>query len=353
MKLVFICGALYGGGAERFTVTMANSFGKQTEFQTYVVTEPKQKNEYVLSQNVRRVCLLRDRRLIGDALAVWQFLKSNNIDIAVGIGIYANLVLSLANIHLKTKVIISERNDPKHDHLSWKSKALRKLLYPRSDFYVFQTEGAKRFYSKKIQDRSIVIHNPVRSDLPLKSEVCNKEIVAIGRLLPQKNYSMLLKAFQLVHDKHEQYILRIFGEGNDQADLEKLSMKLHIEDFVKFEGFCMNVHQKIIDSDIYVISSDFEGMPNALMEAMAMGFPVVSTDCPSGGPAELIVDGENGLLVKVGDPMDMAEKINALIENQKMKKKLAKQGMAIRQTHNEEDILVRWQDFIFSCIHTK
>ncbi len=351
MKIALVCSSLYGGGAERFTVTMANRFSQEQGFQIYVVTEEKKAKEYSLSTRVKRVCLIKDRRLFMDAKKVHFFLKKECIDISIGVGIYANLVLSLANIHLNTKVIISERNDPRHDLLSWKSKLLRKLLYHRSDFYVFQTEGAKSFYSRKIQDRSIVIHNPVRSDLPLKSNICNREIVAIGRLLPQKNYFMLLKAFQLVHDKHEQYILRIFGEGNGRMDLEKLSMELNIHDFVKFEGFCLDVHQRIRDADIYVLSSDFEGMPNALMEAMAMGFPVVSTDCPAGGPAELIVDGENGLLVEVGDAVEMAQQIIFLIEHNEVKTKLAKQGAMIRHSHSEEEIVKRWKEIIAVCVN--
>lgn len=342
LKIALVNGSLYGGGAERFTVTLANRLSKEKNLHVYVITEAIKEQEYPLSDNVKRECLLQNRRLLYDALKIYKFLIDKHIDIVIGIGIYPNLVLCLANFNLKTKVIICERNDPKHDLLSWKSKLLRKILYHRSNYYVFQTEGAKRFYSKKIQNKSFIVHNPVRGDLPLKSNIYNKEIVAIARLRPQKNYPMLLEAFQLVYQKHSDYILRIFGEGDQKALLEELAKKLKIEDAVVFEGFYLDVHEKIADSDIFVMSSDFEGMPNALMEAMAMGFPVVVTDCPAGGPAELIENKKNGLLVKVGDPVDMAEKINFLIENKEVKHSIAQNAVLIRETHSEEEISKQW-----------
>lgn len=347
-KVALLCGSLYGGGSERFTVTLANKLSEEKKLQVYVVTESKKDGEYPLSKKVKRECLMRDRRLILDAVVLHNFLNREHIDIAIGIGIYSNLVLCLTNIFLKTKIIICERNDPKHDFLSWKSRLLRRILYFQSDYYVFQTEEAKKFYYKNIQARSFVIHNPVKRDLPFKSDVCKEEIVTLARLLPQKNYPMLLNAFKLVHDKHPEYRLRIFGEGKEKHKLEKLARDLQIKDAVLFEGFCLDAHERIIDSDIFAMSSDFEGMSNALMEAMAMGFPVVTTDCPIGGPAELIEDGVNGLLVEVGDAADMAKKLNYLIENLEIKQHIAREALNMRYTHSEDKIIKQWLEILMT-----
>lgn len=349
LKIALLCGSLYGGGAERFTVTMANRLSREKSLSIYLITENIKEQEYSLDEDITRECLLKNKRLVSDpkrlvsdAAVVYKFLMSECIDIAISVGIYANLVLCLANFRLKTRVIICETNDPKHDFLSWKSRLMRKILYSHSDYYVFQTQEEKQFYPKKMQQRGFVIHNPIKDGLPLKSDVCKREIVALGRLLPQKNYPMLLNAFKLVHERHPEYILRIFGEGIEKTSLEELAIQLKIQDSVVFEGFCLDAHERMVDSDIFVMSSDFEGMPNALMEAMAMGFPVVVTDCPAGGPAELIENKKNGLLVKVGDSVDMAEKISFLIENKEAKHGIAQNAVLIRETHSEEEIFKQW-----------
>ncbi len=347
MRIAFVCEELYGGGAERFTVTIANYFSLKKEDTIFVITGEKKEGEYELSENVIRKCLLqKGQYLFLDAYQIHVMAKKSEFDVLIGIGVYANLCVSIANIFMKTKVIISERNAPKQDYLSWKTKILRKLLYWNADGYVFQSNGAKDFYSAKIQKKSIVIHNPVRKNLPIKSGVCNHEIVAIGRLKPQKNYPLLIRAFKEVHDKHPDYVLRIFGQGLEEEKLRSLVKELSIKDAVVFEGFCLNVHEKIVDSDIFVMSSDFEGMPNSLMEAMAMGFPVVCTDCPAGGPSELIENGKNGLLVPVGNERALAERINYLIENEKEKYVLAREAQLLQENHGEKKIFELWKQYI-------
>lgn len=344
-KIALINGSLGGGGAERFTVTLANALQKDAAFQLFLITAQKQKNEYRLDECVNRYCILKDR-FLKDILSIRYFLKTNTIDTAVAIGIYANLVLCVANVFLKTKVIISERNDPKHDSLSMVSKILRKLLYWRADGFVFQTKGAQSFYSRSIQKRSVVVHNPIMDNVPYKSNVCNKEIVAVGRLMPQKNYPLLLQAFAQVVKNHPDYTLRIFGQGILLEELQMLSEELCVADKVVFEGFSDHVHESIKDSDIFVMSSDFEGMPNSLMEAMAMGFPVISTDCPSGGPAELIQNGENGLLVQVGDATALAKAMETLITDQKLKQQLSKNAVTLRKTHSVDKIVSSWKKIV-------
>lgn len=345
MKIAFINTSINGGGAERATVNLANGFCKLDDMEIFLFTGKKKENEYKIDPEIKRFCILQEH-LIKDIFVLRKLLKSKKIDIAIGMGIYSNFCVCLANFGLKTKMVISERNSPLHDHLSKKSKLLRFLVYRNADAYVFQTQEAKNFYSKSIQKRGCVIHNPIRPDLPIKTDMNRKEIVAVGRLMPQKNYEMLLHAIKKVHDRHSEFTLRIFGEGRSLNDLERLVSNIGLKDIVKFEGFTLDVHEQIKDSAIYVMSSDFEGMPNSLMEAMAMGFPVISTDCPCGGPGELIKNGENGVLIPVGDFKRMAEKIIQLIENPEKCSKLGNNAMKIKETHSQDVIISQWVKFL-------
>ena len=344
-KIALINGSLCGGGAERFTANFANAIEKDSIYNLFLITAEKKEDEYELVKGIKRFCILSES-FIKDLYTIRKFLIKNKINTAIGIGIYANLLLCSINFFLKTTIIISERNDPKHDNLSIISKVLRKLLYWRSDKYVFQTEGAKSFYSNSIQKRSVVIHNPVKENLPIKSTLCKKEIIAVGRLMPQKNYPLLINAFTQVSKHYPDYILRIFGKGLLLNELKVMADKLGISNKVIFEGFCTNIHEEIKDSDIFVLSSDFEGMPNSLIEAMAMGFLVISTDCPSGGPSELITNGVNGLLVKTDDVKSLSNAILTLINNEEFKQKIANSAKHLRATHSMDFIISKWKDIL-------
>lgn len=346
MNIVFICKSITGGGAERFSVNMVNYLSVSEKSNVYIVTEKIKENEYFLDNSVKRFDFLKSKAYFSNILKIIHFATDKKIDVIVGIDIEPNLLVCMASLYMKAKCIISERNAPKQVNISRLSRILRFIFYRFADGFIFQTEGAKSFYSKNIQKRSVVIHNPVKKDLIYKSNIDKNEIVAIGRLNIQKNYPMLIKAFSKVHLKHNDYILRIFGEGNEKEKLKKLCKELGVEEYVSFEGFSLNVHEAIKDSQIFVMTSDFEGMPNALMEAMAMGFPVISTDCPAGGPLELINNGKNGILVPVKDDDILVEKLCMLIENPDLRHSISQKAIQIRDTHDISIIMNKWNDFL-------
>ena len=171
----------------------------------------------------------------------------------------------------------------------------------------------------------------------------------MGRLVFFKNQTMLVHAFSKVHEKHPDYVLKIYGP--DSGDGAKTSIKEaihehHLEDAVFLMGDCSTLEKEIRDAACFAFSSDYEGMPNALMEAMALGLPVISTDCRPGAPRMLIQSGENGLLVPVGDTDRMAQAILYMIENPQKAQAMGERARRIRERANEEIIYRQWRDFL-------
>lgn len=342
-KIVFIIFGLSGGGAERVVANLSNVYYRKSDY--YLITGKRTDMDYAIESGVRRLCLLTGR-LMHDVWEVHRFLKKNKIDVAVGIDLYANWCVCIANFFLKTKIVISERNAPKQNMISNRSRLLIKLTYWNADFYVFQTQEAKKCYPASFQNKSCIIHNPVKEGLPYRDEHPKKELVAVGRLSPQKNYPMLIEAFAIIHEKYSEYSLHIYGKGKEEGSIRKMIRDKGLETSVIMHGFCKDIHEKIRSSAIYVMSSDFEGMPNALMEAMAMGFPVVCTDCPVGGPRELIQHGVNGLLVPVGDAEFFAESVMRIIENENFSRALSKNAKFMRKSHSIQRINRKWDEVL-------
>lgn len=350
MKVVFVIGGIVGGGIERRTVNLVNELSNRNELEVCLLTAKEEENEYKLLSKVKRYKYLK-LNLLNDVFILNKFVESKEIDVVIGMGIYPNFVVSLNRFINNVKTILVEANDPKHDRLSTKSRVLRKLIYWRADGYIFQTKEEKMFFSKYIQSKSVIIHNPVIADLPYRSEVRMNEVVAFGRLEPQKNYIMMIKAFSIVHNKHPEYKLKIYGKGSQYEALIHLINQMHLKETVEINGFCLDVHEKVKNSDIFAMSSDFEGMPNSLLEAMSMGFPVICTACGGGGTKELIIDSYNGVLTPVGDEKAFAKKIIWMIENFEVKEQMAKNAIEIRESHSLSKIADKWVLFIIKVLH--
>ena len=257
----------------------------------------------------------------------------------------------LAGKKTKNKIIVSERGDPKRQMKHRYGYNFIKKYYERADKVVFQTKDAKNTYPANISAKGTVIFNPIKENLPepYKGER-NKNITTFCRISYQKNLPVLVKAFADVHKKFSDYRLRIIG-NTQNADDEKalketkdLIEELNIKDFVDFEPFSLDVHSEIIKDAVYVNSSDYEGMSNAMLEAMAIGMPVVCTDCPIGGAAAVINNGENGLLVPVGDAEGLAEAIKKVVSDKDLSEKLSDNAQKIREELSLPNIAKKWMN---------
>lgn len=226
------------------------------------------------------------RRNLNRIKAIRKICKDYKIDIAVSFMREPNFRLVLATWGIKTKAVISVRNDPNREYSGTVGKVVGKILLPCADGAVFQTEDAKRWFPQKLQKKAKVIYNVVASKF-LKQHIAENMTYYCWKDISAKNHTMLIKAFEKVHEKFPEERLVICGRTQTEMGIEELIKNLKLEDCVILLGQRDNVPEILSKAKLFVLSSDYEGMPNALMEAMAVGVPAVSTDCPCGGPKEL------------------------------------------------------------------
>lgn len=351
MKILFVIGPLKSGGAERVVANLSNEFVKNNS--VFIATTVDENSDYIIDKNVKIICLDDGKKNnffkknIIRIKNLKKLINEEKIDIAISFLPEPSYRLMIAKNN-KIKTIISERNDPNIEYNSFIKKILTKLLYCKADGFIFQTEDAKKWFCKKIQKKSIVIPNPINEKFISNAYYGKREktIVNVGRLVKQKNQKMLIDAFNEVHKKHNEYILKIYGDGELYDELKKQIKNLKLEDYVFLMGKKNDIKKEIYKSGIFVLSSDYEGMPNSLMEAMALGIPCISTDCPIGGPNFLIENNKNGLLFQVNNKDELVANINLLIENEQLAKELSNNANKICEILNPKIINRKWREYI-------
>lgn len=339
------------GGAERVTSELSNEFIKYGMNVIFILLDNNENyypiNEkikiYFNSYNKKKNTFMRNIERIKK---IRKILLDNKIDIVLSFLTSANFLSILATRKTNIRVYVSERSDPNKN--TEKIKMLRNLLYQRCDGIIFQTEDAKKCFSKKIQKKSRVIGNPIKDNLPKWKDVKvhDESIVTAVRLEKSKNIPMLLDAFAKVQKIYSNYKLIIFGDGPEYENIKEKSKTLGLEENVILKGRNNKWHEEAIHSSVFVLSSDYEGMSNSLLEALSMGMPVVSTDHPIGGAREVITNGKNGFLVPVNNAEVFSKKLLELISKKEMQNYFSKNAEKISQTMNVQKIGKIWLDYI-------
>lgn len=347
-RITFVVANMSGGGTERVIANLSNEMVKRGYKITILLTAGSVV-DYPLHEDITVSSLGNPTGgKIGKKLErigkLRAYYKNNPDTTILSFGIETNIYAVIASLGLKSKIVISERNDPNQ----CKYKLIRNVVYSGADKFVFQTPDAMKCFSKKIQSRGRVIVNPLKDNLPNPhdGEERKKIVVAVGRLTAQKNHRLLISAFRNFSINYPEYRLMIYGQGELGSELQRQINDLGLEEKVILAGFSSNVLEKIQSCKMYVLSSDYEGMSNSLMEAMAMGVPVISTDCPIGGSAMLIRNLENGILVPVGDVDAMVEAMTKVAENTSLCEKLAGNGLTVRVEYAIDKICSEWLQFI-------
>lgn len=358
-KIVFHLNCLEQGGAERVVTTLANYFADGC-YEVVIATEWTADNEFEIDERIRRVHVgltEKQERASGGmkflyrVLNLRSFLKKERPDVVIAFAKKANYRALMATRLTKIPVVVSVRTNPYLHYAEKSDRLLIPLLYPKAAGNVFQTQGAKDFFSRRIQKKSRIILNPVNDKylgVP-KPEMRRRAVVQSGRLVDFKNQLMLIDAFCRVHQKHPDYVLEIYGGDSHDGTKELLEESIarhEAASYVFLMGASDTLQTQLVDTAVFAFSSDWEGLPNALMEAMALGLPVVATDCPCGGPRTLIRDGENGLLVPIRDAAAMEAGINRLIEDRELAERLGEEARKLGELAGTQAVCRQWQDYI-------
>lgn len=354
MKVLGFIGAMTADGAERVMSLLVNTLA----FEGHEVVLLLQSNiiEYELDERVKVIVVGNN----GASNPVSSFLniyrgtrkvfKQERPDVIVSFMSVVSMYACLCSIGLHIPVIVSERNTPSHEVRTKVHSIVRNLSYRLAKGAIFQTKEARDYFPKHIRNHSTIIPNPVSDDLPYADrENMEKSIVTLGRLDTQKNHKLLIEAFYDFSKLHPNYTLKLYGKGPLGETLKKQVQEMGLEGKVLFMGNQPQIHEKIRNASMYVLSSDYEGISNALMECMAMGLPCISTDCPCGGSRELIQDGINGVLVPVGDRKTLADAMGRVADNMVFANFIGANSKRIRESYSREKIIGRYIDYIKSC----
>lgn len=355
-KIALFIGSLQKGGSERVMVNLAEHFHR-SGYRVLLVTQYRREVEYDICGDIERVYsepapekltnsrirnfIVRFRTL----RAIWKEFQPDVILSFLGKN---NMMAVMTSFFLPAKVAVSVRGEPSMEYPGKGMRFLAGFLFRFADGVVLQTQRCLSFFPAGVRKKAAVLPNPLNPAFLGGGFKGGREnvIVSAGRLDENKNHAMLLRAFSRITHEFPEMRLVILGEGEEREHLVKLAEELGIEDKLSMPGSVSNVKEVVGRAKLYALTSNTEGMPNALMEAMAQGTPAVSTDCPCGGPAVLIRDGENGLLVPVGDDEALARAMRRILEDEEFAGKLGKEAFGITKSLAPDKVNREWEQYL-------
>lgn len=354
-KIAFYIGSLTRGGAERVVTNLADFF-YQKGYQVFVITKLRAEVEYSLNPGVQRIIADitkeeergRLQNLFLRIAKLRRILKETAPDVVVSFIGKNNLMSVAATRGTGIPVAVSVRSNPAREiGDGWKRK-LTFLMFRMAEGVVLQTTEAKAFFPESIQKKAIVLQNSLNPDFlrdPYTGER-RKEIITVGRIDANKNQRMMIEAFVPLAEKFPDWNMVLYGDGPMRSDLEQRVCELQLTDRIIFKGIQENIPEKIEGSSVFVLPSKQEGMPNALIEAMVLGLAVVSTDCPCGGPRDLIIPEENGILIPVDDVNALTESLRRLMLDKTLRNKLSRNAVHVKEKVLPEHINAQWETYL-------
>lgn len=351
MKLLIIVNNLKNGGVERVLSVLANYFAEK-DYDVHILAiatdeiayylSPKVHYEYVsIIELYKKVGLAENFRVMRK---IYKEIKKSNPDCVIGFD-DSIIIRSILSAWLQRRyIVVSERIDPSIYGLPM--RVVRQVCYDMAHKVVFQTPDARDFFPKRTRKKSVVIPNPLSENLPYRKENTNKDILMACRLRDQKNVSMAIKAFALFHKDHPDYRLVVCGEGELLEQLKAEASALRVAESVIFPGHSSDIHSCMAECAMYLSTSDYEGISNSMLEALAIGVPSICTDCPVGGARMFIETDKDGILVPVGDVEETAKAMAKIADDVSFARMLGNNAVKIRKVLNAEAICSQWEKLL-------
>lgn len=349
-----------GGGAERAASLWANLLANEG-YETTLLTFYPTQNEYPLDKKVKRVYLYPSHATYAKTPSFLRFLKKNRLlrkflkhthqDVVIPF-LYSTNVLCALSAPKHTKVAQTIRNSPWHEP---KNRILKFFFYhlvKRCKVIVVQNEEQTTYFKHMKKVKPYVVCNPVNPEIEniTKEKYSNiQNIISVGRLSAQKNQKMLIDAIEILKNKYKKIVnLDIYGDGECKTELMKYIETKKLNDQIFLKGKIQNIFNIEIKYDLFVLSSSYEGFPNALLEAMALGMPVISTNCKT-GPTEMIDNGKNGFLLASYNAEDMAKCIYE-IDNAKILESVGQQARSDMISKYSKENCIKQLSFLIDDI---
>jgi len=361
MRLALVINSLSAGGAERVMSVLANAWVSRGHDVTLITYDDGRGAFYELDDRVRHrpldlagastgllsgvgKNLRRVRRLRAE-------LRQTAPDCVVSFVDQVNVLTAVAAIRTGSRVVVAERVDPAMAPISPMWRALRNRTYGLADVVVVQTRAAIASLPTAARARAVVIPNPVLTSVgvvPPRRSSSRRTVLGIGRLVSQKGFDLLLSAFGGLQHEFSEWDLVILGEGPLRAELESQIASAGLAGRVRLPGLTANTSTFLQDADLFVLSSRFEGFPNALCEAMSWGVASIATNCRS-GPAEIVQSGTDGLLVPADSVAALQEAMRRLMRDEDERRRLGERARDVSRRYNVDSVLAAWDAVIGSA----
>lgn len=358
IRVIFVIDHLEYGGAQKMLTFVANHLDKERYVVAIYLKNGKSKKFYHINENVEIIYGKKRKtryiRRFQEIIDLISGLKRYKPEIIISFLNVPNFISSISGFLCRVPVIISERGDPGRN-ATLVDKAIRHIECI-SNGAVFQTDGARRQYPKVLAKKGTIIPNPVVKSTQ-KNYIFNpnyKKIAFVARFeMIQKRQDIMLYAFSEVVSRYPDIKLYFYGDGPDETKCKNMAHELNISNNIEFCGRVERPIDQMLDAYMFVLTSDYEGIPNSLIEAMSLGVPVVATDCTPGGAALLINNKNNGILVPRGSAHEVAKAMTYLLDNPSQAEKYGENARKVIEKYSEEKIIKMWDDYIETVVKRK